>query len=582
MMLRLLGSLQIAVVLLVLIAGVLAWGTIYEARFGTAAVQRFVYTSWWFQALLGFLAVNLAVAALQRWPWQRRHTPFVLAHIGIILILVGGIIGSRFGVDGQLIIREGETSGTLTLSGSVLLVQPRGAEQPHVIPTRFETQAWVHEPHAVFSAPVEGGAVQLLVDRYYPDAAVEEEVVEGSSSEERAAVLLSVEHEGRQHQTWLVAGEEGRFATGWGQAHLVLVQPVSDDEIARLFGDRDGDPSGRGAVAFEFPDLGRYEVPVPWTQRFDQPVAIAGTPYTVTFKDYFPDFVIAEHGPTSRSDAPRNPAVAFVLSGPEGDDPHLAFAFHPDFSAMHGVRHAIHARIRYRHPAAESLPPNAIVVASLPSGALAAVLTGSSGERSTIDALEVGARYTHPQIGYQFAVTQHYRHARIEQRVTNRSSEVKREVLHLVARDGTHEAEAWLGLRGAVELPLGERTLVAEYRPAERPLPFNVRLRDFRKQDYPGIQMAAAFESDVELTDPSRGVTLSRTINMNNPLKYRGYSLLQSSCTMEPVETTILSVRNDPGTGFVYVGFLIVVAGIVSMFLLRRTMPQGGSVPAGD
>ena len=60
---RWIGSLSIAVPLLVVIAAVLAWGTIYEARFGTAAVQQTVYRSWWFQTLLGFLAVNLAMAA---------------------------------------------------------------------------------------------------------------------------------------------------------------------------------------------------------------------------------------------------------------------------------------------------------------------------------------------------------------------------------------------------------------------------------------------------------------------------------------------------------------------------------------
>ena len=103
-LLRVLGSLQIAVPLLIAIAIVLAWGTIYETSFGTAAVQRFVYRAWWFQGLLGFLALNLAIAAWQRYPWKRRHLPFVLAHVGIILILLGGIIGGRWGIEGQLII----------------------------------------------------------------------------------------------------------------------------------------------------------------------------------------------------------------------------------------------------------------------------------------------------------------------------------------------------------------------------------------------------------------------------------------------------------------------------------------------
>src|SRR3990167_9648339 len=117
-LLKMLGSLTLAAPLLVVIAGVLAWGTIYETRFGTAAVQRFIYHAWWFQALLAFLALNLAIAALERYPWQRRHVPFVLAHIGIILILLGGIIGSRFGVEGQLIIPEGQAEHTLETPGN--------------------------------------------------------------------------------------------------------------------------------------------------------------------------------------------------------------------------------------------------------------------------------------------------------------------------------------------------------------------------------------------------------------------------------------------------------------------------------
>jgi cytochrome c biogenesis protein ResB len=60
-----------------------------------------------------------------------------------------------------------------------------------------------------------------------------------------------------------------------------------------------------------------------------------------------------------------------------------------------------------------------------------------------------------------------------------------------------------------------------------------------------------------------------RKISMNNPLKYRGYSLFQSSYIPGPTDTTVLSVRNDPGTPLVYTGFLIVILGVASMFILR-------------
>ena len=123
------------------------------------------------------------------------------------------------------------------------------------------------------------------------------------------------------------------------------------------------------------------------------------------------------------------------------------------------------------------------------------------------------------------------------------------------------------------ELPLGEHSVVVEYRPAQRELPFTVKLLDFRKIDYPGTEMASGFESDVELTDAQRGIILLRKISMNHPLRYRGFSLYQSSYVPGAVETTVLSVRSDPGTPFVYAGFLIVIGGVVAMFLDRSRRP---------
>jgi cytochrome c biogenesis protein ResB len=113
-----------------------------------------------------------------------------------------------------------------------------------------------------------------------------------------------------------------------------------------------------------------------------------------------------------------------------------------------------------------------------------------------------------------------------------------------------------------------------EYAPAQRELPFLVKLMDFRKIVYPGTEMAASFECDVQLIDAERGVILMRKISMNNPLRHRGFSLFQSSYVPGPVETTVLSVRNDPGTPFVYAGFLIVVAGVVLMFVSPEKSPR--------
>ena len=120
--------------------------------------------------------------------------------------------------------------------------------------------------------------------------------------------------------------------------------------------------------------------------------------------------------------------------------------------------------------------------------------------------------------------------------------------------------------------------LVLAFQPATRPLPFSVKLIDFRKKEYPGTSVASAFESDLEITDASRGLRLSKTISMNHPLTYRGYTIFQASFIEGAVETTVLSVRKDSGTPPVYAGFITVVSGLLLMFYLR---PNGSEKHRG-
>ena len=454
--LRFLGSLKVAVTLLVAIAGVLAWGTLYEARFGTAAVQRFVYRSVWFQGILVFLAVNLGVAAFLRFPWKRKHLPFLLAHLGIILILTGGILGGRLGREGRLIIPEGKISDTLQMERNVLVIHQPNPGIHEEFATRFETTAWDHAPHALFEVPLEGGPFQVVVDKYYPNADRQEEIRDGGDRE-NPAVQVALSFEGHQDSIWLLARDRDRFGARWGQAHVLFLELDSEKALRQML--------GRG---------GRV------------------------------------------------------------------------------------------------LPPSSIILLRIRSpGKLMAVMTGPSGKQTRLNPVEVGKAYKHPALGYEFHLLDFYPNARVEASFLPRDDEVKAEALHLVARQGDRVVPAWAGLQDPVALPFGKHPVVVEYRPAAERLPFSVRLLDFRKTDYPGTEMAAAFESDVELTDPDRGVTLKKTIRMNNPLKYRGYSLFQSSFVPGAAETTILSVRKDPGTPLVYAGFLIVLSGVVLLFTSR-------------
>ena len=564
---RILGSLHIAVPLLVTIAAVLAWGTIYETRFGTASVQRFIYQSWWFQGLLAFLAVNLAVAALDRYPWKRRHIPFVLAHLGIILTLAGGILGGRLGIEGQLVIPEGQSSSTLRLNQSVLVVHPLNPGEVRIFPVHFETRAWVHEPNASFQIPFKDRSLTFTVDRYFPNATVREEV-QPTGAAENPAVHLNLFHEDQEDSIWLMARDPDRFGARWGNAHVLFLELSDEKEFARLTGSARPAQTDRGVVVVEFPDLNvRREIPVP--KDFRKPIAVPGTPYLLVFKDYFSDLAVTERGVVNRSKEPNNPAVSFLLRGPQVSEPYLLFALHPDFPEIHGQQRTIHAHLSYRHPVSRRLPRQAIALLRQSDGKLSWVFTGEPGQ-VRVEKFEMGKRLKHPWLKIEMEADRFYPKGELVRHYSNRDDEVRSEALHGVARDGQTSADLWIDFGQTAEIELGGDRIRLEYRKALRELPVSIKLLDFRKIDYPGTEMAAGFEADVELTDPERGVVLVRKISMNNPLKYRSFTFFQSSYVPGLVETTVLSVRKDPGTPLVYIGFLIIVAGVVTMFIFRR------------
>ena len=105
-----LGSLKGAIAVLLTLGVVCAAATFYESGYGTPAVQRDVYRTAWFAALLTLLALNIAASMLLRYPWKIHQTGFVLAHVGVLLLLGGSLVSLHFGLDASLALYEGETS----------------------------------------------------------------------------------------------------------------------------------------------------------------------------------------------------------------------------------------------------------------------------------------------------------------------------------------------------------------------------------------------------------------------------------------------------------------------------------------
>lgn len=107
---RWLGSLQTAVVALLALAVVLAWGATAETHWGREFASRVVYSSLWFQGLVAFLGLNIFAAAASRYPWRRQQTGFVVTHAGLLVLLAGSLWSLHSGSEQLLVLAEGETA----------------------------------------------------------------------------------------------------------------------------------------------------------------------------------------------------------------------------------------------------------------------------------------------------------------------------------------------------------------------------------------------------------------------------------------------------------------------------------------
>ena len=102
-------------------------------------------------------------------------------------------------------------------------------------------------------------------------------------------------------------------------------------------------------------------------------------------------------------------------------------------------------------------------------------------------------------------------------------------------------------------------------------LPFSIELLDFKKVLYPGTEIAKSYSSEINLLE--HGAARRILIQMNEPLRYKGYTFFQSSFIEGPEgETTVLAVVKNYGRLFPYISSIIMCIGL--LFHLSLKLPE--------
>jgi len=117
-MIRSLSSYKISIVLMLIYAAGLAIATVVEKQMGAVAARMLIYYSPLFLFLQLLLVINFLLL-LNRYHYiRKKRWSLMMIHAALIVILGGALTTHLFGIEGQVHIREGESSNEMVMHTS--------------------------------------------------------------------------------------------------------------------------------------------------------------------------------------------------------------------------------------------------------------------------------------------------------------------------------------------------------------------------------------------------------------------------------------------------------------------------------
>lgn len=248
---KFLASLKLAVVIILSIAGLTAWGTIVESKYNSQIAQFVVYHSIYMVIVLVALATSLIAVMIDRWPWKEKHTGFVLAHIGILILMGGSVLTHLYGVDGSISIGIGESSKAVTLNEIDFAVY--ASLDGDNIRKVYDYSGATGKEAQFFGKDFTKNPLKISIPEgdisvvdYYPFAIREERTVLSSNKADGPAIRFQLQNANVNLVNWLAQTNRGKAAeqnfgpakmiltsenVPYQNANLIVLKPISDDQV---------------------------------------------------------------------------------------------------------------------------------------------------------------------------------------------------------------------------------------------------------------------------------------------------------------------------------------------------------------
>jgi len=110
-------------VLLLVFAFSMAYATFLENDYGTPTAKALIYEAKWFELIMVLLILNFIGNIARYRLWKKEKWPVLVFHLAFIFIFIGGAITRYISFEGQMHIREGETSNEIVTDKNFFKIQ---------------------------------------------------------------------------------------------------------------------------------------------------------------------------------------------------------------------------------------------------------------------------------------------------------------------------------------------------------------------------------------------------------------------------------------------------------------------------
>ena len=553
---RFLGSIKLAVPLLTVIIGILIWGTFYEAKVGSATVQYEVYKSPWFGALMFLLALNLAMAALSRYPWRgARKIGFAIAHLGIIVIIAGSAAVIHLGVEGVIPLRtDSGLNNEIRVEGDFLeVMDPQG---------KISQADLFIKPNGSVNVSQVGG-ISLI--GYTNNAIETTKFVEGGGAN-NLAVRLSFHSDnmGQNLETWLAQAPEEYHKVGIGPAELELVTVANETELEAALSppvEENPYPWGQLKITSSEGEIG--DIPV--KENLAQNLTLEDN-IQIKIINFWPDFQIDENRqPITLSPLVRNPVIQLEIEAPEGRERMFLFGRGNFAPIRYLVSGEAISSLQLNYEVQLQPTEDYFRVITTPTGELYYAAHSSKGFKS--GSLEIGTPTTPGWADFQITLEEVIPHGQPQPQVVPVNSPQIQGIPALLVKT-EEKTKTWLPWGEAKTIPTPEGEAFAAFGPKLIQLPFQIALEDFIIDRNEGEDSIAMWTSKIRIEDPEQGIVTRRNVWMNHPTWYKGWKIAQASWDPNDLQQSTLQVKREPVwvTSLTWSGSALIVLGIIIMF----------------